>query len=44
MIFLTVTREWICFNIDAEEVFGICEKHLGSLHDAVKQMKASLAP
>ncbi len=32
------------FNIDAEEIFGICEEHLGSLHDAVKQMIANLKP
>lgn len=32
------------FNIDAEEIFGICEEHLGSLHDAVKQMIVSLTP
>ena len=26
------------FNIDAEEIFGICQVHLGQLDEAVKQM------
>ncbi|MEI8187147.1 MAG: DUF86 domain-containing protein [Chlorobiaceae bacterium] len=30
------------FNIDAEEIFGICQEHLGLLDETVKQMMRTL--